>query len=87
MRGTDSVLYACYGLRLYVGDRGPSDREVVMEATERQLDVFDVLVDTAGETCPDCPDPASCQAQRECSVHTEELVTGIYSDAAWDPIP
>lgn len=54
------------------------------EIFERQLDVFDVLLDAAGDTCPDCEDPASCQAQRECSRHTEELLVSVYP--AWDRV-
>lgn len=50
---------------------------------ERQLDVYDCLLDTGGETCPDCQDPASCQAERECARHTEELIS-VYP--AWDVI-
>lgn len=52
---------------------------------ERQLNVYDCLVDAGVETCPECPDPASCQADRECALHTELLLDdAVYP--AFDPI-
>lgn len=51
---------------------------------ERQLDIYDVLVDASGETCPDCPCPADCQAQGECSRHSEELLVSLWP--AFDPV-
>lgn len=43
------------------------------ELTGRQLDVFDCIALAEG-TCPDCEDPASCQAGAECLLHAEELI-------------
>lgn len=50
----------------------------------RQLDVYDCIALAEG-TCPDCEDPASCQAQDECLLHDEQLLQGVYP--AFDPVP
>jgi hypothetical protein len=43
----------------------------------RQLTVDDCIALATG-TCPDCQDPASCQAGAECLLHQEQLLQSVY---------